>query len=199
MSWAAKPPSENPQETMELSLEIIMAVDLSWSMDNERILKVKDVLRDFINQFYDENVHFGIVGFADYSEVLLKTTNRKKRVINIINNLKVGSLGNYTKGEPFTKSYNLSNPKKYNTRYLIILTDGVWHGDDANYIALSKKCINSGLNVIALGIGEADSAFLRKIAVSDDLAALTDLNNLSSTFSRIAKVISSNNGAGLRQ
>ena len=42
---------------------------------------------------------------------------------------------------------------------------------------------------MALGFGSADYDFLKKIASTDDFAALTDLSQLGSTFSKIAQAI----------
>ena len=42
---------------------------------------------------------------------------------------------------------------------------------------------------MALGFGTADYNFLKKIASTDEFASLTDLADLSGSFTRIAQVI----------
>ena len=82
-------------------------------------------------------------------------------------------------------------------KYIIVLTDGVWScTDDA--ISAARKCHSGGIEVMALGFGSADYNFLKKIASTDAFASLTDLSELSGSFSKIAQVIGeSSNGLSI--
>ena len=71
---------------------------------------------------------------------------------------------------------------------VVVLTDGVWSYQD-KAISEAKRCHKYGIEVIALGFGTADEEFLRKIASADDFATLTNLNELSTSFTKIAQEI----------
>ena len=56
-------------------------------------------------------------------------------------------------------------------------------------INAAKKCHKAGIEVMALGFGSADYAFLKKIASTDEFASITDLSDLGGSFSKIAQAI----------
>ena len=49
---------------------------------------------------------------------------------------------------------------------------------------------------MALGFGDADEDFLKKIASVEKFASMTDLSGLSGAFSKIAKAIGESAGTG---
>ena len=85
-------------------------------------------------------------------------------------------------------AYSALNNSDADVKYVIVLTDGVWSCTDVA-ISSAKKCHTAGIEVMALGFGEADYAFLKKIASTDEFASLTDLSELGGSFSKIAQAI----------
>ena len=74
-------------------------------------------------------------------------------------------------------------------KFVVLLTDGEWSSPDVA-ISQSRACKASDVEIIAVGICDADKNFLRKIATSDQNAMKVDLSRLSSEFSKIGRVIS---------
>lgn len=74
-----------------------------------------------------------------------------------------------------------------------MLTDGVW-SDRVKAIRAAKRCHQAGIEIIAVGFGEADSNFLREISSSENLNFFTNLRDLGETFSWIAQELTEGGG-----
>jgi molecular chaperone DnaK len=75
---------------------------------------------------------------------------------------------------------------------IVVLTDGIW-GKRENAVNQALSCRNANIAIIAIGLGEADTSFLRQIATVDDGALFTTIDKLGDTFGTIATAISSGN------
>lgn len=201
MSWTDRQPADRT-ETVTPEVEVILAVDLSGSMRGDPIEKAKAAMMDFIDQMDAEYTKIGILEFANRTRMTVRPTDNFARVKKAIKELDVGEVGLGNEAEPFSAALKTlcgrSGDREDAVKYLIVLTDGVWDYPSAA-IKRSERCREAGIEVMALGFGGADYEFLRQIASTDDFAALTDLKELSGSFSKIAQVISdSASGSGIR-
>ena len=78
--------------------------------------------------------------------------------------------------------------------FAIVLTDGHWYCDRDAAKRNARFCHRKGIEVIAIGFGNADKKFLRKIASSNETAFYTRMNQLGSTFSTIGRVLTETGG-----
>ena len=82
------------------------------------------------------------------------------------------------------RAYDLDDPYVC----LVVLTDGVWaHQDRAKRSA--NELAACGVDVVAVGFGDADEDFLRDIATKDGYAALVSANALQETFTKIGRAL----------
>ena len=72
---------------------------------------------------------------------------------------------------------------------IVILTDGIWKAHKDESVQQSRKCRSEGISIFAIGVGQADRAFLGQIATVQNGALYTTVDNLGDTFSTIATVI----------
>ena len=75
---------------------------------------------------------------------------------------------------------------------IVVLTDGIW-GKRENAVEQALGCRDANITIIAVGLGEADTSFLRQIATVDDGALFTTIDKLGETFGTIATAISAGN------
>mgnify|MGYP002515280220 CR=1 FL=1 len=135
--------------------------------------------------------------------MVVKPTNDFKKVVKGIKSIEVGDVGICNKAEPFTDTLNelkisIFDKNKEKIRYLVVLTDGAW---DSPSVAIrqAKKCHKEGIEIMALGFGGANEHFLKQIASTDEFASLTNLSELTGSFSKIAQAIgNSTTGSGLK-
>ncbi|KKG55808.1 hypothetical protein DU68_04865 [Methanosarcina mazei] len=200
MGWTDGSPKDQDGNFGTSGVNIILAIDLSGSMDGEPIEKAQKAMHEFVARLEEGNTKIGIVVFANKVKCVLPLSGDFKDVDNIISKLSAINVGIGNSAEPFTTALTLFKGEllknESEIRYIIVLTDGEWyHKEQA--INAAKECRRSGIEVMALGFGTADYKFLKKIASTDEFASLTSLAELSGSFSKIAQAISEG-ATGLR-
>jgi len=200
MSWT----DGSPKDMMPAipDIDIMLAIDLSGSMSGEPVRKAKEAMLNFVNQMDSSYTKIGLMAFADRTKVVLNPTDNYDTVAQEINFLDTDLVGICNAAQPFTDARRVLTKKQKkgdnSHEYIIVLTDGCWNCDN-EAIAEAKICHKTGIDVIALGFGTADYKFLKKIASMDDFASLTNLSDLSGSFSKIAQTIGDSvGGSGIR-
>lgn len=192
MSWTDLSPKGNMTGGEMPSVDVMLAIDLSGSMSGDPTIKAMKAMDDFVNQMDSEYTRIGIIAFADNTKVILQPTDDFKAVHNTISRLESVDVGICNDAEPFTSAYGVLNgrfiKKESDIKYIVVLTDGCWN-NTSTAINAAKKCHKAGIEVMALGFGSADHAFLKKIASTDEFASITDLSDLGGSFSKIAQAI----------
>ena len=194
MSWTDLDPRDHMKSKGAASdIEVILCVDLSGSMYGDPIKKATKAMQDFVKQMDSSCVKIGLLIFADSHKFLINPTNNYKHLIKGISSIHTDGIINTHVGygnsdQPFTEVYNFFQKSDADVKYVIVLTDGVWSYQD-KAINEARKCHKDGIEVIALGFGGADKDFLKSIASTDDFASLTNLNELSTSFTKIAQEI----------
>lgn len=192
MSWTDLSPKDNMTGGDMPSVDVMLAIDLSGSMSGEPTRKAMNAMDDFVKQMDSDYTRIGIIAFADTTKVVLQPTDDFKAVHNTISRLESVDVGICNDAEPFTSAYGVLNggfmKKESDIKYIVVLTDGCWN-NTSTAISAAKKCHKAGIEVMALGFGSADHAFLKKIASTDEFASITDLSDLGGSFSKIAQAI----------
>ena len=191
MSWT----DGSPKDVMPTisDVEIILAVDLSGSMTGKPLDKAKEAMKDFVAKMDVDHTKIGLLAFADRCNIKINPTDDFTRLNKEIDKLKVGEVGICNEAQPFSETRRvlgggLFKETETEIRYLVVLTDGCWD-NPAEAIREARKCHSEEIEVIALGFGGADYSFLKKIASMEDFASLTNLSDLSGSFSKIAQAI----------
>jgi len=187
MSWTnGSPKDQAGQAGSAAEVEVLLAIDLSGSMYGEPIKKAKKAMNDFVNQMDADIVKIGIIAFADSTKCTLKPTSDYETLKKAIDGIDRAKVGYGNRGEPFSKSHTVFS--KDAIRYIVVLTDGCWYGPN-KAISEARKCHAEEIEVMALGFGTADHKFLKKIASVEEFASMTELSQLSGSFSKIAQTI----------
>lgn len=168
---------------------IAICVDLSRSMDGEPIERAKSSIRDFVNTLQDKDTYFALIGFGDKIKVVQELSNDPRAVLASIDELKVKMVGRGTDASPLDTARAMLGSKP-GVGIIVVLTDGIW-GKRDRAVDQAIGCRNDNITIIAVGLGEADTSFLRQIATVDDGALFTTIDRLGDTFGTIATAISS--------
>lgn len=203
MSWTDGSPKDNetPGGAMP-EVQVLLAIDLSGSMWGEPTIRAKEAMNEFVNQLDPEIAMVGVIAFADNTKLVIPPTDDFRAVHKAIDTVDKHNVGGANDAEPFTLTaltFKRTKAKKALSRYkdgdviryLVVLTDGCWsHPTPA--IAKAKLLHKDGVEVMALGFGGADYHFLKQIASTDEFATMTNLGDLTSSFSKIAQAIGDN-------
>lgn len=185
--WINKAPMLKP---IEKSKSVLIAMDLSGSMSGKPILEASKAAKSFIEEIDFKQASVGIIAFGDKVKMIQPLSNNKIILKNTIRELEKVDVGVGTSTQPLTYALKLLKHEK-KSKYIVILTDGKWYGNDnSNVINIAKECKARGIEIIALGFGDAEERFLRAIASTNENALYTTVENLSKCFTRIAQEIS---------
>lgn len=205
MDWLYQKPQKN-----KMPISIIIAIDLSGSMYGAPVKKAKEAAMEFVrcmaaNEKDLGTVQIGIMGFADEAKMVCRNSGEIKELKKAIDKISISwsdsypSVGGGNRNNPIEDAYKeFSNIEDTRKKILVILTDGVW-GCTQRAIDWSDRYRREGLDIIAVGFGDADEKFLQRISTSSENALLTDLDHLVESFGSIAQEISQSGGtSGLR-
>ncbi|MGO1468587.1 MAG: Hsp70 family protein [Tissierella sp.] len=188
MGWTNLSPKDVIKDA-ERNVQIMLAIDLSGSMEGQAIEEAQKSMKEFVNKMDPEHTKIGLLKFADRVETVVEATDDFKKLIFEINMIQVGSVGYCNGAQPFEQALkDFSGQDDEILNYLVVLTDGIWD-NTSKAIKKAKECHKNKIEIIALGFGHADYEFLKNIASVEENASLTDLSDLSSSFSKIAQSI----------
>jgi molecular chaperone DnaK (HSP70) len=182
--------NESPEDSKG-PMSVLIAIDLSGSMSGTPLTKAQEAADGFVNQMDLTRSSIGLIAFADQVQVQLGLCKDAEKIKDGIRSLNIGQVGGGNSAEPFTTTLELLEGKK-GVNVLVLLTDGDWNSQ-TEAIRRAKVCHENNIEIIAIGFGGADHNFLRQVASSDSGALLTDLNNLSHSFDRVAQELSDRN------
>jgi uncharacterized protein YegL len=73
---------------------------------------------------------------------------------------------------------------------IVVLTDGDW-GNQREAINTADRCKREGIDIIAIGFGDANEKFLKRIS---SVSLMTNLESLVESFSTIAQELTQTGG-----
>lgn len=173
-------------------LNLYMAFDLSGSMSGEPLTEAQRAAQKFLSQVDLSSASVGVIEFSDSTQTTVKASQNARAISRGIQDLQIGRTGGGNDTDPFDEIYRLLY-KANGLRYGLVLTDGVW-SNQGRAVTKAKRCHEAGIEIIAVGFGGADQAFLRQISSSDELSFFTNLNELSDVFSSIAQELTEGGG-----
>lgn len=162
--------------------EVAFEIDTSGSMSGKPLAEAKNAIDSFVRQI--NNIPITLISFDDKCTTHCLREYDTSKVHTAVSRI---AIGGGTTIDPID-FYNRNIRKGDEERILIVLTDGEWFCNHELAIANASRAKESGVTIYAIGFGEADYNFLRKIA-SPDGAKKIDLSQLLETFNEIAGAI----------
>lgn len=184
MSWLDRPPDARRAQQL---VTAYLAIDLSGSMEGPPLVEAQQAAWEFVCQSDLVSTHIGLVAFADTVEVNCKATQDALALRHAIEKLKVGSVGRGNATHPFQHVRTLLTGVG-GARFIVVLTDGMWAFAD-KAIHEARACHNDKIEVIAIGFGRANRAFLDQLATSERGSFFAQTGELVTTFGSIAQEI----------
>lgn len=192
MSWVFRSPREVARPAHKL---VYLAVDLSGSMSGQPLDDARRAVRAFIEKSDLAHMSIGLMSFSDSVSVDQPATQDARLLDRAVDRWAIGGrLGYGNASHPFDELLGRAG-RGSGPRYMVLLTDGVWSCQE-EAARSAAECANHGIEIIALGFGGADEAFLRRLATSDTAAFYSTSAELASAFGDIAQVLVETEGIG---
>lgn len=174
-------------ESVREHLTVYLAFDVSGSMSGEPLRAAQKAAHAFLSNCDISSTSVGLISFSDSVHVDAEACQNVKKIERAIDALECGRTGIGNSTDPFDELRRRLNGQK-GRRFAIVLADGAWSYQD-EAVRKAVQCHELGIEVVGVGFGSADAAFLRKISTSDENSIFTDLSRLVETFSTIAQEI----------
>lgn len=186
MSRFALPPkkTEAPQQ-----LNVVMAVDVSGSMNGYPLSEAKKAMRHFVDKLGRNNctVEVGIVAVSDRSVVVKKLDSDLEKCKAAINSIEEEMAGILNGADPFD-DIRIMLKKANGKRFGIVLADGRWD-DQAKAVLRARMCHEVGIDIVGIGFGTADEKFLKEISSGEIESMFVSHDRLVESFGKIAQEI----------
>ena len=164
--------------------DFIFVLDISGSMEGEKIQVAKDNAKELINTlFQDNNNKAGLITFSDESNIILDLTNNKENLINAIDQVKVGGETNYYQALLNVESILQGYQKEDNRDTIVLfLTDGLPTTDTPNevgeYSIIKQNYPYVEINGVQYEMGDVIMSSIKKISDKQYTADREDLDNV---------------------
>ena len=182
-----------PERAVAEKMTVYMVVDLSGSMCGAPMREAKLAVLGFLGNADLSRCSIGVIAFADRVKTVLKASERESSIRSAIDRLDDAKVGGGTSADPFPEVARRLG-RAGGGRFAIVLTDGEWFCNLRAVKRNARDCHRAGIEVIAIGFGDANEEFLREIASSDEAAFYTGMKQLGSTFSTIGQVLTETGG-----
>ena len=163
-------------------------------MTGEPLLQAQNAAREFLDKCDFTAAEVGLISFSETIILQAEATENPRKVVAAINRLEPETTTN------LSDALSLASEKlagRDRTRYIVILTDGY---PDAPEDAVAKAGVarEQGIEIVAIGTGDADREYLRRLASTDAGSIFARHGELVQTFGHIARVIAQG-GRALRK
>ncbi len=173
-----------------------LAFDVSGSMWGQPLAEAQRAAKAFVSQVDLTTTSVGLIAVSDRVHTELKASQNATAIGKAIDGLRPGSTGGGNAGQPFDEIHDLL-AKQEGRRSALVLADGVW-SNQPHAVQRARRCHEDGIDIISIGFGHADRTFLDQIASATENSFFTSMNELTATFSSIARELTEGTGAGAR-
>ncbi len=185
LSWLGRPP-----ETADLAhaaelIRLYLLIDVSASMTGPPLEEAQTAAREFLAKCDFTTMEVGLISFSTLVALQAQATSNVKRLHAAVHRLEAQGSTNLTDALEMARGQLVANDRK---RYIVILTDGY---PDAPESAIEQALAarQQGIEIVAIGTGDADRDYLRRLASSEQASIFAKSGELVGTFGHIARVI----------
>lgn len=145
-------------------LDVVLVIDVSGSMQGTKVAIAKSAAINFVKKLNSDIARVGLVSFESQPQTLSELTTDYEEIIDIIAGLSAYGGTNIDLG--LEEGYSVLNQSgQENARpVILLLSDG--HSDTQAAIDAADKIKDENIQILTVGIGDADQGLLSNIASS---------------------------------
>jgi molecular chaperone DnaK (HSP70) len=185
LSWLAGPPRAL-EETAAGRTRVMLLIDGSSSMMGEPLEEARNAAREFLDRCDFTRMEVGLISFASHVALQCGLTGNARRLSAAIHRLDAEGSTNLADALEMARGALVADDAR---RYVVILTDGFPDAAEAA-VEQAEAAKRQGIEVVAIGMGDADSEYLARLASDEAASIFVHGGELVQTFGHIARVIS---------
>jgi Mg-chelatase subunit ChlD len=185
LSWLGLPPKAADVGHEAELVRVYLLLDVSASMTGPPLEEAQTAAREFLAKCDFTTMEVGLISFSTLVALQAQATSNVRRLHAAVHRLDAQGSTNLTDALEMARGQLVSNDRK---RYIVILTDGY---PDAPESAVEQALAarQQGIEIVAIGTGDADRDYLRRLASSEQASIFAPSGELVGTFGHIARVI----------
>ncbi len=193
LSWLGQPPASTAGHGPAELVRVFLLIDVSASMTAQPLIEAQTAAREFLAKCDLTTMEVGLISFSTLVALQSAATSNVRRLHAAIHRLEAQGSTNLTDAIEMARGQLAATDRK---RYIVLLTDGY---PDAPESAVEQALAaqKQGIDVVAIGTGDADRDYLRRLASSEQASIFAQSGELVRAFGHIARVIAEG-GRGLR-
>ncbi len=193
LSWLGLPPETSAAARPPELIRVFLLIDVSSSMTGQPLTEAQTAAREFLLKCDLTAMEVGLISFSTLVALQSPATNNLRRLHAAIHRLEAEGSTNLTDALEMARGQLVASDRK---RYIVLLTDGYPDAPESA-VAQALGAREQGIEVVAIGTGDADREYLRRLASSEQASIFARSGELVETFGHIARVIAEG-GRGLR-
>jgi molecular chaperone DnaK len=194
LSWLGLAPRAAEVEAPPEPVRVYLLIDVSASMTGEPLLQAQNAAREFLDKCDFTAAEVGLISFSETIILQAEATENPRKVVAAINRLEPETTTNLSDALRLASERLAARDR---TRYIVILTDGYPDAPE-DAVAQAGSARDQGIEIVAIGTGDADREYLRRLASTDAGSIFARQGELVQTFGHIARVIAQG-GRALRK
>ena len=194
LSWLGRPPVTTETPAGPEPARIYLLIDVSSSMAGFPLVEAQTAAREFLDRCDFTLIEVGLIAFSDQVTLQAEATDNVKKVQAALYRLEPDGTTNLSDALHLARERLATHDR---TRYVVILTDGYPDAPEAA-VAEAEAARGEGIEIVAIGIGDADRDYLRRLASTEAGSIFAHAGELVQTFGHIARVITEG-GRSLRK
>jgi molecular chaperone DnaK len=193
LSWLGRPPDTSAAARPPELIRVFLLMDVSASMTGQPLVEAQTAAREFLSKCDLTTMEVGLISFSTLVTLQSPATSNLRRLHAAVHRLEAEGSTNLTDALEMARGQLVAGDRQ---RYIVILTDGY---PDAPESAIEQAggARQQGIEIVAIGTGDADRDYLRRLASSEQASIFARSGELVHAFGHIARVISEG-GRGLR-
>ena len=193
LSWLGRPPETSAAARPPELIRVFLLIDVSSSMTGQPLIEAQTAAREFLSKCDLTTMEVGLISCSTLVALQSPATSNLRRLHAAVHRLEAEGSTNLTDALEMARGQLVAGDRK---RYIVLLTDGY---PDAPESAIEQAtgARQQEIEVVAIGTGDADRDYLRRLASSEQASIFARSGELVQTFGHIARVIAEG-GRGLR-
>jgi Mg-chelatase subunit ChlD len=193
LAWLGRPPEASASARQPELIRVLLLIDVSASMTGQPLDEAQTAAREFLSKCDLTTMEVGLISFSTVVALQAAATSNARRIQAAIHRLEAEGSTNLTDALEMARGQLAAADRK---RYVVILTDG-YADAPASAVEQAQAARQQGIEIVAIGTGDADRDYLRRLASSEAASIFARRGELVQTFGHIARVIAEG-GRGLR-
>jgi molecular chaperone DnaK (HSP70) len=185
LSWLGRPPAGGESAREPERIRVFLLIDVSASMTGGPLAEAQTAAREFLARCDFTTTEVGLISFSTLVALQASATSNVRKLHAAVQRLEAEGSTNLTDALEMARGQLAGDDRR---RYFVILTDGY---PDAAESAVEQAVAarRAGIEIVAIGTGDADREYLRRLASSDQASIFARSGELVQTFGHIARVI----------